>query len=236
MRVLGVDLASATWADNGSAMIEFGSGAFVSVTTPAIPWPTGALTPTALATAIHEFCARHDVSAVALDGPQGWRDPHTPTTEPGVGRRCEWVCKTQGKTGVHPRTYPSTQRGWIEFSIGVFDELLLSHGARLFDGKRRHSLQLMECFPTSTWRASGLKPLPGKGKKPVLAPFVSALRRAYRLPRFTVRSHDDLQAVVAALCAAGAVGGPCRAVAHGVPAAAVDGHRVEGFIWEARPQ
>ncbi len=236
MRVLGVDLASATWADNGSAMIEFGSGAFVSVTTPAIPWPTGALTPTALATAIHEFCARHDVSAVALDGPQGWRDPHTPTTEPGVGRRCEWVCKTQGKTGVHPRTYPSTQRGWIEFSIGVFDELLLSHGARLFERNRRRGLQLMECFPTSTWRSSGLKPLPGKGKKPVLAPFVSALRRAYRLPRFTVRSHDDLQAVVAALCAAGAVGGPCRAVAHGVPAAAVDGHRVEGFIWEARPQ
>ena len=235
MRVLGVDLASATWADNGSAVIEFDASRFLSVVTPAITWPIGALTPAALAAAISEFCTRHDVSAVALDGPQGWRDPHTPSTEPGVGRRCEWLCKTQGKTGVHPRTYPSTQRGWIEFSVSVFDELLHSHGARLFEGKRQRSLQVMECFPTSTWRASGLKPLPGKGKKPALASFVSALRRAYRLPPFTVRSHDDLQAVVAALCAAGTVGGPCRAVAHGVPARAVDGHRVEGFIWEARP-
>lgn len=235
MRVLGVDLASARWADNGSAVIEFDSGGFVSVTTPAIVWPNSPLTPAALAASIHDFCASNEISAVALDGPQGWRDPSTASTEPGVGRRCEWLCKTQGKTGVHPRTYPSTQRGWIEFCIGVFDELLHTHGATLFEGRRRRGLQIMECFPTSTWRASGLQPLPGKGKKPALAPFVTSLRRAYRLPPFQVRSHDDLQAVVAALCAAGAMRGPCRAVAHGVPARTVGTHRAEGLIWDALP-
>lgn len=233
MRVLGIDLASATWADNGSAMFEFDAGRFVSVTTPAIVWPQTALTPASLAASIRDFCAGQDVSAVALDGPQGWRDPLTPSSEPGVGRRCEWRCKTQGKTGVHPRAYPSTQRGWIEFCIEVFD--LLVHGAALFEGRRRRGLHLMECFPTSTWRASGLTPLPGKGKKPALPPFVRALRRAYRLPPFQVRSHDDLQAVVAALSAAGAMGGPCSAVAHGVPARTAGGHRVEGFIWDANP-
>ncbi|MBM4776206.1 MAG: DUF429 domain-containing protein [Archangiaceae bacterium] len=235
MRVLGVDLASASWSDNGSAVIEFDAGRFASVRAPAFTWPNTPLTPTALAASIHGFCESNQIAAVALDGPQGWRDPSTPSTEPGVGRRCEWLCKTQGKTGVHPRTYPSTQRGWIEFCVTIFDELLHTHGSTLFEGRRRRGLQLLECFPTSTWRASGLKPLPGKGKKPSLGPFVSALRRAYRLPPLQVRSHDDLQAVVAALCAAGAMGGPCSAAAHGVPARTAGGHRVEGFIWNAQP-
>ncbi|MBL8934321.1 MAG: DUF429 domain-containing protein [Archangium sp.] len=235
MRVLGIDLASATWRDNGSAMIEFDTDRFISVTAPAVVWPRTALSPSALAVSIHDFCATNEVAAVALDGPQGWRDPLTPSSEPGVGRRCEWLCKTQGKTGVHPRAYPSTQLGWIEFCIAVFDELLHTHGATLFEGDRRRGLQVMECFPTSTWRASGLTPLPGKGKKPTLAPFVRELRRAYRLPPFQVRSHDDLQAIVAALSAAGTMGGPCRAIAHGVPARTTGGHRIEGFIWDAKP-
>ena len=42
---------------------------------------------------------------------------------------------------------------------------------------------VLECFPTSVWRASGLTTLPGKRKHPALAPYVTALSDAYMLPR-----------------------------------------------------
>ena len=52
-------------------------------------------------------------------------------------------------------------------------------------------------------------------------------------------SHDDLQAVVAALAAVGAIGGPVQALPRGEAgwmAEHADGlRRVEGFIWDAAP-
>src|SRR6267143_1413808 len=88
--VLGIDLASSKWSSFGSAMIEFDDEAntFTRVVAGSIAWPTVPLTPGALADAIDAFARRKGVCVVALDGPQGWRDPATPEGTPGVGRRC----------------------------------------------------------------------------------------------------------------------------------------------------
>jgi len=133
--VLGIDLASAKWSSVGSATIEFDdeADAFTSVVAGAIAWPALPLTPAALADAIDAFARRKGVCAVALDGPQGWRDPATPEGTRGVGRRCEYECRTQGKTGAYPRTFPGTQRAWIEFSVEVFANLLARPGVALAD-------------------------------------------------------------------------------------------------------
>ena len=238
--VLGIDLASAKWSSVGSATIQFDGDAFTRVVPGAIAWPTVPVAPTAeaLAEAIHAFARREGVCAVALDGPQGWRDPATPEGMPGVGRRCEYACRTQGKTGAYPRTYPGTQRAWIEFSVDVFANLLARPGVALADpaGAPKASYVVLECFPTSAWRSSGLDPLPAKGKRPELARYLRALTTAYRLPRTRVSSHDDLQAVVAALTAAAAVDGPAVVDIKGA-AGTVDGtrRRLEGYIWDVKP-
>jgi hypothetical protein len=248
LRVLGIDVASAEWSSNGSATIAFDPVAktFASIEVPAVKWPTLRLTPATLANAIDMHVRAHGICAVALDGPQGWRDPATPGGIPGVGRRCEYECLTQGKTGIYPQTYPSTQRTWIEFCIDLFTALLNKRGVQL--AAAAAPLQppavgylVLECYPTSAWRLSGLKPLPGKTKRPTLPLYATQLAQAYGLPPcdHAVKSHDDLQAVVAALVAASIVGGPATPVRAGVAASEVGGptaRRVEGFIWNVRPR
>ncbi|MFV8750552.1 hypothetical protein ACNOYE_08360 [Nannocystaceae bacterium ST9] len=242
---LGIDVASGAWIDNGAALIEFDRAAarFVRVQPGAIEWPRTTLTAPALADAIDEFVRRHGVKAVALDGPQGWRDPATPVGARGVGRRSDLAARTQGKIGVYPRTYPRTQRGWIEFCIELFDHLLGKPDVALANSPDTGSPSgyvVLECFPTSTWRASGITPLPGKARKPTLEPWVSALSTAYELPSFTTGSHDDLQAVVASLAAVALAGGPARPLERGVAAWVADAgdgvaRRLEGIIWDAQP-
>jgi hypothetical protein len=84
-RVLGIDIASAELASIGSAGIYFDddSKIFTSVIPGMIPWPQGRLTPVSLADTIDAFVREYGVSAVALDGPQGWRDPNTRADEFG---------------------------------------------------------------------------------------------------------------------------------------------------------
>lgn len=251
---LGIDLASASWGDNGSALLELDAtqrsdrsaraARFVSVVPGAIVWPSVPLTPASHAGVIDAFARSRGVRAVALDGPQGWRDPDTDPELPGVGRRAEHACRTQGKTGTYPKTYPSNQRAWIEHCIAVFDALLEKPNVVLAQepgaAPPSDGYLLLECFPTSTWRMSGLTPLPGKAKRPALAPFIAALSAAFALPPFSTSSHDDLQGVAAALTAAAALGGPARAILHGVPARSIvdpsgQRRRVEGLIWDAAP-
>lgn len=242
-RVLGIDVASSSWKANGSALIEYDEAGVRRVVPGVIPWPSVPLTPAALAGAIDKFAREHAIDAAALDGPHGWRSPDTPAGAPGVGRRSEYECRTQGKTGVYPVTYPRNQRPWIEFSIQLFDALLALPGVVLADRETAiiagAGYAVLECFPTSTWRTSGLKPLPGKGKRPPLLPFSQALATAYRLPAFVSHSHDDLQAVVAALAAVAVIGGPALPIRRGIAAtttADVSGtRRLEGFIWDAKP-
>ena len=249
VKVLGIDLASSGWVSNGSAVISFDADAqqFRTVEVAAIPWPPVGFTARALAAAIDQHARKNDIRAIALDGPQGWRDPETRQGLPGVGRRCEFECRTQGKTGVYPRTFPANQRSWIETCVEVFDELLKREGVRLADPNDSRTppssgYVLVECFPTSAWRSSGLAALPAKSKRPPLQQYASALASAYTLPLVAdrVHSHDDLQAVVAALVAAAVIGGPAEASAHGVAARTATSlasppSRFEGFIWNVRP-
>ena len=258
--VLGVDLASARWAFNGSALVQFdpATDALTRVVPGAITWPgtDTPLTAQALSDVIHTFAAREDVRAVALDGPHAWRNPHTPVDLPGVGRRSEYLCRTQGKTGVYPTAYPGTQFAWIDFCVRVFDALLAKPGVQLAEAPAEDTSAacaphaghappaldgyvVLECFPTSIWRASGLTPLPAKAKRPDVQRFYDTLAAAYALPPVRVSSHDDLQAIVAALAGVGAIGGPVQAHAHGEAcwmAEHADGpRRVEGVIWDAAP-
>ena len=140
--------------------------------------------------------------------------------------------------------YPSTFLRWIRFSISVFAELLSRRDVVLVNddatdiAPRPAGYWLMECFPTSTWRTSGLEALPGHRRAPaeVVERFARRLVAAYGLPPSAVTAdHDDLQAVVSTLPAVGLLGGPARAYARGEPARSVDAVLVEGIIWDAAP-
>jgi hypothetical protein len=248
-RVLGVDLASANWAANGTALLEFDvtNQTFVSAAGGLISWASEPLTSENLARQIDNYAREHGVCAVSLDGPQGWRAPSTAPELPGVGRRCEYESRTQGKTGVFPQTYPITQQPWIQFCTEVFARLLDHVDVRLAEGEAplaapESGYLLLEAFPTAAWRSSGLAVLPAKSKKPDLQPFVAALRAAYRLPLDdgSITSHDDLQALVTALPAVAVMGGPAIALRTGVRSITTsdDGGRtlrLEGYIWNVRP-
>jgi hypothetical protein len=242
--VLGIDLAQ-SWANTGIALVGFdrASERIITVDVAVSAAPTRAFSAAALADVIDDLAMRHGVRAVAIDGPLGWRDPSTPPEAKGVGRRCEVECRTQAKTGAYPTTYPNNQRPWVELSIAVFDALLAREHVVLANDDALHipvgGYAVLECFPTSLWRSSGLAALPGKAARPDLGGYIAALRAAYDLPAFTTSSHDALQAVVAALAALAVVGGPARPIPRGVPARIVDvggtRRRVEGFIWNAAP-
>ena len=79
----------------------------------------------------------------------------------------------------------------------------------------------------------------GAALRPDLARYLRSLTAAYQLPLAPVSAHDDLQAVVAALAAAAAVGGPGIPEPKGAPASLI-AHagsplRIEGYIWDVSP-
>ena len=241
---LGIDLACRRWNDIGSALIAFDRQRFTEAVPGAITWPTSDLTPSAVAGAIDAFARAHDIAAVSIDGPQGWRDPVAPSGRKGVGRACEYATRTPGKTGTRGIAYPSTFLRWIRFSIEVFADLLDRPDVALLNEPsgdvplRQPGYWLLECFPTSSWRTSGLSALPGHQRAPadVVEEFARRLVEVYSLPAGAItRNHDHLQAVVAALPAVGLLGGPAHAHARGEPARSMDGVLVEGFIWDAAP-
>lgn len=243
-RVVGIDLACRSWDDIGSAVTAFNSERLTEAVPDAIPWPSDDLTPSAVAQTIDAFARERDVAAVSVDGPQGWRDPSAPRSRPGVGRACERAAKTQGKTGPRGVVYPSTYGRWTQFSIDVFHDLRNRPGVELANDRngklhpRRTGYWLIECFPTSTWRTSGLDPLPGhrRASRSVVERYARRLMETYALPSSAVTSdHDHLQAMVSTLPAVGLLGGPAIAHARGEPARCVDGVLVEGLIWDAAP-
>ena len=255
LKVLGIDLACRSWADNGSALLAFGGvpSAWSLCEVGAIRWPKAPLSPAAMARAIDAFAIAHGVGAVSIDGPQGWRSPLAGARR-GVGRLCENEARTPGKTGKFETTYPGNYVGWVRFSIAVFQELLSLGRATLANDPEAAMLMspagpgryvLLQCFPTSTWRCSGLVPLPGHRNAPpvVVERHAAAMCDRFGLPAAAMtRHHDNLQAIVAALPAAALLDGPCKAIPRGQPgfrqAALGDcpEHRVEGIIWDARPR
>lgn len=258
LQVLGIDMASRSWEDNGSAIVRFTTGAdaqWNDVDYRCVKWPTSnRLSPESMAEVIQRTIEERQITAVSLDGPQGWREPNAPPRL-GVGRDCEYHARCQGKTGEKGRSYPQTQHGWISFCIDLFAELMKRGRARIVnsvEGIDADQLEageyfLLECFPTSTWRESGLTPLPGKRRvgnnSALVEQYLKSLQRRFGLPVFShwSGSHDDLQAIVAALPAVGLLKGPCVASSKGSPgkwypnADTQDRWWVEGLIWDAKP-
>ncbi|MEZ5941190.1 MAG: hypothetical protein R3C18_07350 [Planctomycetaceae bacterium] len=251
IRVLGIDLASKSWKDNGSAILSFTTDEWQSVECSCVKWPDRQLSAAAMAEVIEHVVRERAVAAVSFDGPQGWREPNA-GKRAGVGRVCEYEARCQGKTGEYGKTYPQTQHGWIKFCIDVFAKLVERGNACVANSAEdygRGPLEpgrywLLECFPTSTWRSSRLAVLPGKSRvgsnQNLVAGYARSLQQRYGLPQFDPwqGTHDDLQAIVAALPAAGFLGGPCLAIPKGKPGWSVDAHDttpshwVEGIIWD----
>jgi hypothetical protein len=250
LKVLGIDLASSSWRDNGSALVTFTTEtpAWVSVRTACINWPKEELSASSMVGVIDQFVVENEIHAVSLDGPQGWREPNA-LPRKGVGRWYEYQVLAQGKAGLKGITYPKTQRKWFAFCIDIFANLIKKGHARLANDSSRRSLDplptgsywLLESFPTSVWRTSKLRPLPGKARMRgvSLSPWVKALRSRYGLPELmnSGGSHDDLQALVACMPGAALLGGPARSVHRGNPAYHVieTDHWVEGIIWDCEP-
>ena len=240
VRVLGVDLASGRWRDNGSALLAFDGDGWRELSVGVVAWPAeGRPTADALAASIDAFCRAHGVAAVSLDGPQGWRDPALP---PGWGRASERAARTPGKTGPPGSCVPGTYLAWVTLSVDVFERLRrLPHVEPANEPVDRVEVPppgrylVLESFPTSTWRTATLTALPGKAKARDISPFARALADAFGLPPLGPTGHDDLQAVVSALPAAALLGGPVRAVPRGVPGRRVGGDWIEGLIWDAAP-
>jgi predicted kinase len=240
-KVLGVDLASGRWRDNGTALLSFGAdGRWETIEPGVVRWPSGGRpNAEAIAEGLDAFCLAHAVSAMSLDGPQGWRDPGLPS---GWGRAAERASRTPGKTGPPGSCVPGTYLGWVTLSVEVFERLQrLPHVELANDPVERMEMPppgryvVLECFPTSIWRTAGLAPLPGKAKTRDTAVFARALATAFGLPRLGPIGHDDLQAVVAALPAAALLGAPVHAVPRGTPGRQLGSDWIEGLIWDAAP-
>ncbi len=242
---LGLDLGSSAWTRNGSALVAWGAGRFTAVEPSAVRWPARPLTPVALADTVLSTARERGARAIAIDGPHAWRDPRRP--DAFVGRACERATRTPGKTGPPNVAVPRTWLGWTRFSIETFAALLEHADVTLAgdEGEGDGEIVLAECFPTSTWRAAGLAPLPGAARCDAATLHARArdLWARFALPGAPPEAlgHDDLQAVVAALVGAALSGGPCAPAVHGEPLRVLEGpgplalRRVEGRIWDAVP-
>jgi hypothetical protein len=250
--VLGIDLAYTDWRKNGSAVLSFEDEAWSRCQENVVSWPDCPISAAAMAGAIEIFVLENEISAVSLDGPQGWRDPAAPKARLGVGRACEKKSNTPGKTGVYGIAYPANWVEMAKFCEEVFTHLIERGYATLVNDPSTKALSapalpkyyLLECFPTWTWRTSGLKPLPGhtNASPSVVLECAKRLIERYDLPRSALTdNHDDLQAIVAALPAAGLLQGPCIPMAVGesssvfAPSGEIPAHRIEGLIWSAKP-
>ncbi len=241
-RVLGIDVASRSWKDVGVAVVESTTSGWRRVTVDEFSEPTGR-TAQSLADAIDALARRLECDAVILDGPQGWRDPAA-ADRPGVGRACEYSTRTQGKVGVFGSCYPRPQLSWVQVSTDTFAALLRKQGVALANAaplpyaRPPGGYWVMECFPTQTWRSLAIRPLPGKSRTASagVEVWARALWRCLQLPPpVPPLSHDQLQAVVACLPAAAALGGPLRPRVHGEAARSVSlpvDHSIEGYIWD----
>jgi hypothetical protein len=232
--VLSIDLAYKKARDFGICLVEARKGQPLKAEF--IP-PHGLINdpPEAgqCARAIFEFCKKHRVRLVLLDGPQGWKDPESPLPH---SRHCEKILFTQGKTGTFGRAKPGGFTPFAAFSIGVFAELVRLGGELVSSAVAKapkDGLLVMESYPTSAWRRLGIKPLPGKAKAKH-GDIQDRLFKLQKLLGFSARrepTHDELRALVASIAGVAIlVGKPSGYCIQGSPPREVDGVIVEGFI------
>jgi len=160
-RVLGLWLSHDSWKNNRAMMLSFRTEPiphWTGFTPPSLDWPKSDATPDPgeLSAAILRFVSANAISAVAVSGPQGWRDPSARLSRRWlgwvtVGGRRPSICKGRlCEYKVRPRPEPtpslSEAAGWsglrrVAYSVAVFDSLLKSELAVLADDpdQRQHS-------------------------------------------------------------------------------------------------
>ena len=166
---LSVDLAYVDYRDIGVALVTCDSnGAEESLSARAFDVPlSGRPSVTALATWRREMVEAHDVRCLCIDGPLGWRSPHTDSPHCRLSER---AVRAPGKTGLPPDgVKPRTYLGFTTFSIALFEAFLGSTDWALPGDPEAasHARVVTESFPTAGWRALGLSPLMAKGRASV---------------------------------------------------------------------
>jgi len=229
LRILSVDLAHSSYNKLGVVLLEdSGDGFSVRAITPGDVGLTGEPSAHALATNLVAVCRRLSVSILLLDGPQGWKDPDNGLKH---SRVCERELNTPGKTGLPGNAKPGNYLPFIAFSVSVFDGLV-AQGFELWSG-RAAPLLAIESFPWSAWRQLGIVPLGAKSKarREDLERVVAELQGLFPLRVPDRLSHDQVQALVAALAGVAVSRGSCAGyVAAGVQPKRLDGSWREGFI------
>jgi hypothetical protein len=229
MRIISVDLAYTSYEKLGIILLEEKQGGFVAHGLSARDLALiGPPSPQELARSLTEACARFSVPLLFLDGPQGWKHPGNGLQH---SRVCEHLLNTPGKVGLPGICKPGNYLPFVAFSIAVFQELV-TNGFELWSG-RATTLVAVESFPTSAWRKLGLQPLPAKWKAQFghLQQAASDLRSMFPLEVPEGLSHDQLQALVAAVAGVPLVRGhPTGYVASGIMPSLVEGTWREGFI------
>jgi hypothetical protein len=195
--VLSVDLAAKNYEDNGIAFISY-RGRKPKFPTPSDLGLGGKPSAWDLAATLNSFCQKENVTALLLDGPQGWKSPKTRIDHMRV---CERVLNTPAKTGIIGRVKPATFLRYITFSINLFHILRVDYGWNLLTEdwtEHPKTRWIVESFPSFAWRTLGLEKLPAKSKtKPKqLKTWIEDLMMmtGYTLP--DALSHDQLQAAV----------------------------------------
>jgi Protein of unknown function (DUF429) len=188
--------------------------------------------PADVVSGILRYCEKNQINVVLLDGPQGWKDPDSELLH---WRRCENELFTPAKTGVAGSVKPWPALGYVQFCIDVFSGLA-ERNAELVQGSPieiPRFLLAIETFPTSAWRSLGLRPLPSRYKteRSEIEGRTGELRGKFGIATEVTPSHDELQALVAALAGLsileGNSSGYCLA---GSPPVYKNGILCEGFI------
>jgi hypothetical protein len=231
--VLSVDLARKRYTDNGIALLA-GRQTEVQIIKPSVLGLEDPPTPDGFAAALTDFSARHSISLLLIDGPQGWRYPRSQVQHM---RLCERVLNTPGKTGDPGTAKPNTYLPFIQFSIDLFNNLRQRHGWDLLHEGWHHRTGIrwiVETFPSSAWITIGLPRLPSKPKSTpeLLEAGIEALRlvTGFQIP--SSLTHDELQAIVS-LPAGRAIADrdPDRVILAGTdPIVAAENIVLEGYI------
>lgn len=161
--VLAVDLASRKYKDVGIALLR-ADAVEVKFLKAEDLGLSGEPLASDMAPALNRFCCDQDVTVLILDGPQGWKSPHTGINHMRIAER---VLNTPAKTGVIGHVKPGSALRYVAFSISLFHGLRVNFGWSLLISNwqtAKRERWVVEGFPTSAWKTLGLSSLPAKSR------------------------------------------------------------------------
>ncbi len=236
--VISVDLAYRRTKDLGIAVIDRnGDQITVDFVEPTELQLTSPIVPEKCAHALDTLAKAMGARVLLLDGPQAWKSASN-------GCPCQRVCEkrlnTPAKTGEPGACKPNGYLPFVQFSIDVFEHLAIL-GWCLLPNRADFAptaFYALEVFPTASWAAYGLKPLPAKQKcsSADLDHRFHSLESTLQLQVSRKPNHDELQALVAGLCGLSIAENRLNEVAmHGTEPTCEDGVYREGYIVTAKP-